>query len=82
MTLMVNYHFCMGQRDAGPSICRVDRVRVSSRFLEKTHRGSMTVCPRCNEAYPLADGTMCLGCQDKSPYVVSEIPNTHENLSG
>ena len=78
-----DYQLLMKQiRDAGPSICRMERVRVLPRFLEKTRRGIMAVCPRCKEAYPLADGTVCLGCQGKAPYVVSEISDGHGNLSG
>ncbi len=69
-------------RDAGPGICRIERVRVSGRFLKKTHRGDMTVCPGCKEAYPAADGAACLGCQGQSPYVASETPDPHGVPSG
>jgi formylmethanofuran dehydrogenase subunit E len=62
-------------KEAGGSICSIEQVRVAPRFLEKKHRGEIAVCPCCKEAYPLADGAICLGCQGEAPYVVSEIPN-------
>ena len=60
-------------KEAGVSICSIEHVRVAHRFLEKRRRGEIAVCPRCKEAYPLADGAICLGCQGEVPYVVSEI---------
>jgi formylmethanofuran dehydrogenase subunit E len=57
-------------REAGAAICSVMRVKVAGRILEKRHRDSFAVCPRCNESYPTADGALCLGCQDTAPYVV------------
>jgi formylmethanofuran dehydrogenase subunit E len=51
-------------RDAGSIICSIREVVVAERFLQKKHRGAFTICPRCNEAYPAADGSFCLGCAD------------------
>ncbi len=58
-------------KEAGASICGIQHVRVAGRVLEKRHRASFAVCPRCKESYPVGDGALCLGCQDTAPYVVS-----------
>ncbi len=64
----------MGQiRKSGTSICSIERVRVAPCFLEKKHRGKIALCPQCKEAYPLADGPVCLSCAGKTLYWVSEI---------
>jgi formylmethanofuran dehydrogenase subunit E len=77
-----DYSVLMEQiRQSGTSTCSIEHVRVVSQFLEKNHRGSIVICPRCKEAYPLADGAICLGCQGVSPYVMSEVENDSENLS-
>lgn len=56
-------------KEAGASICGIQHVRVSLRFLEKKRRGEITICTHCKEAYPLSDGAICLGCQGETPYV-------------
>jgi formylmethanofuran dehydrogenase subunit E len=72
-----NYSLLMEQiKEAGGSICGIQQVKVALRFLEKKQRGNIVICPLCKEAYPLADGAICLGCQGESPYIVSEIPDT------
>jgi len=53
-------------KQAGESILGVMRVKVAKRFLEKSKRGAFVVCPRCNEAYPAADGPVCRSCADDS----------------
>jgi formylmethanofuran dehydrogenase subunit E len=53
-------------RQAEDTIFKVMRVRVAKRFLEKPRRGEFTICPRCGEAYPAADGPACLGCTNDS----------------
>lgn len=63
-------------KEAGTSICGIQHVTVALRSLEKKHRSSIVICPYCKEAYPNADGAICLGCQGEYPYIVSEIPNT------
>ena len=63
-------------KEAGASICSIQQVKVAPRFLEKKHRG-FAICPHCKEAYPLADGAICLGCQGEAPYVESEIPDNN-----
>jgi formylmethanofuran dehydrogenase subunit E len=56
-------------REAGDTIMRVTRVRMGKRILEKARRGGFTTCPQCGEAYPAADGPICLGCADDSLFV-------------
>jgi formylmethanofuran dehydrogenase subunit E len=63
-------------KEAGTRICGIQHVKVALRLLGKKHRGDIVMCPRCKEAYPGADGAICLGCQDEYPYIVSEIPDT------
>ena len=55
--------------EAGAGIDSIQRVKVAPRFLEKKDRGETALCPGCKEAYPIADGAICLGCQGESPYV-------------
>ena len=59
-------------REAGTSICGVQRVRVAPRFTEKHHRAAFAVCPRCKESYPVGDGPLCLGCQSADLYVIDD----------
>jgi formylmethanofuran dehydrogenase subunit E len=63
-------------KEAGTRICGIQHVKVAPRLLEKKHRGDIVQCPRCKEAYPGADGAICLGCQGEYPYIVSEIPDS------
>jgi formylmethanofuran dehydrogenase subunit E len=65
-------------KEAGIRICGIQHVQVALHLLEKKHRGDIVMCPRCNEAYPGADGEICLGCQGEYPYIVSEIPDVRE----
>ena len=55
-------------RRAGALICGIEHVRVPEGLREKKHRGQIAVCPRCKEAYSLADGTVCLACQGGGIY--------------
>jgi len=55
-------------RKSGASICAIQKVRIAPDFLERKRRGKIGVCPECEEAYPLADGLVCLGCAVKIPY--------------
>jgi formylmethanofuran dehydrogenase subunit E len=75
-----DYTLLMAQiRESGTSIFSFEHVRVSPRLLVRKRRGRIAVCPKCKEAYPIADGTTCLGCQEEMPYVVPEIPNIAGN---
>jgi formylmethanofuran dehydrogenase subunit E len=58
-------------KKAESTICGTQRVRVARRFLEKIHRSGFAVCPGCREAYPVADGAMCLNCQGEGLYAVT-----------
>lgn len=49
-------------REAGDAILSVMKVRIAQGILEKAKRGGFVLCPRCDEAYPAADGPMCLDC--------------------
>jgi formylmethanofuran dehydrogenase subunit E len=65
-------------KEAGTRICGIQHVTVALRLLEKKHRGDIALCPRCNEAYPGADGEICLGCQGEFPYIISETLDVHK----
>jgi formylmethanofuran dehydrogenase subunit E len=60
-------------RESGTGTSSVENVRVASRFLKRTPRGNIVICPNCKEAYPLADGAVCLGCQGDAPYVICDV---------
>jgi formylmethanofuran dehydrogenase subunit E len=62
-------------REAGSDICSVQRVMIADRFVHKRHRGPFAVCPSCKEAYPLADGPICLACQGESLFTVAAFPS-------
>jgi formylmethanofuran dehydrogenase subunit E len=62
-------------RKAGDTIMNVMRVRVGKRILEKARRGGFTICPRCGEAYPAADGPSCLGCADDTLFTRMDQDN-------
>ena len=55
-------------REAKDAILSVSRVKVAKRILEKARRGGFTICTRCGEAYPTADGPICLGCANESMF--------------
>jgi len=81
-----DYPMLMKQlKEASTSICSVEQVKIARHFLEKKRRGEIAICPCCKEAYPLADGAICLGCQDEAPYMMTKITNhsraTHKSTS-
>jgi len=53
---------------AGHSICKVQRVRIDKEFCGHAPMGTVGVCARCGEAYPMDHGPQCLGCQGQAPY--------------
>lgn len=62
-------------REAGPTICSVEPVMIQPQFLEKRHKGQISSCPLCGEAYPLDHGRICRACQGQTPYqVIAELP--------
>jgi len=58
-------------KDAGANICSIQQITVAPGFLGKKHGAAFGICPRCKEAYPVADGEICRGCRGESPYVTS-----------
>jgi formylmethanofuran dehydrogenase subunit E len=52
-------------KEAGSGICGVQKVKVADHFIQRRPRGSLTVCPKCREGYPLDDGPLCLACSGK-----------------
>ena len=59
-------------RQAGSDICSIGQVEIEKSYLIRTHRQEFILCPRCKEAYPAEDGTICRACQGEVPYRVSE----------
>jgi formylmethanofuran dehydrogenase subunit E len=55
-------------RRAGRDIYKIHPVRIKSQYLIKYSKGFIGICEICGEAYPVKDGTICLGCQGNSPY--------------
>jgi formylmethanofuran dehydrogenase subunit E len=58
-------------KEAGSQICSVQKVKVADRFIQHRSRGSLAVCPKCNEGYPLNDGPLCLACSGKEVLYLS-----------
>ena len=56
-------------KEAGASVLSLRRVRVKPEHTVKRRMGPTTVCQSCGEAYPLRDGSPCLACQGRSPYI-------------
>jgi formylmethanofuran dehydrogenase subunit E len=54
---------------AGEKVCSITPVRVSPRFLGHAPPSGIALCPRCGEAFPATDGSICRACQGESPYV-------------
>jgi formylmethanofuran dehydrogenase subunit E len=54
--------------DAGADITRTMNVTVMPHILNRQRRGKITICPSCNEAYPQADGSLCLACGRDAVY--------------
>ena len=50
-------------RQAGPDLCRVEKVKVRPQARRKEHLGAVSVCTGCGEGYPLHDGDRCRACQ-------------------
>jgi formylmethanofuran dehydrogenase subunit E len=55
-------------RNAGDQVLTIDEVRIQPRYLIKPSKGQIGTCPLCGEAYPLAQGGICKGCQGEAPY--------------
>ena len=68
-------------KEAGSRIRSVQHVKVADRFLMTKHRGGFGVCSQCREAYPVADGPLCLDCQGEGLYSQAGTWSIH-NVSG
>jgi len=55
--------------EAGSGILSIRRVIVRPEVVKKIHKGKVTLCPQCREAYPSDDGKVCLACQGGNPYL-------------
>jgi formylmethanofuran dehydrogenase subunit E len=58
-------------KETGCEICGAQRVKVTGRFIHRRPRGSLAVCPKCHEGYPLDDGPLCLSCPGKKIFYLS-----------
>ncbi|HOW54865.1 MAG TPA: formylmethanofuran dehydrogenase subunit E family protein [Syntrophorhabdaceae bacterium] len=56
-------------KEAGEAILGLQRVSVKPQFTVKQHKGRISVCPECREAYPADDGETCLSCQGNALYL-------------
>ena len=56
-------------KEAGEAILGLQRVSVKPQFAVKQHKGKISVCPGCREAYPANDGETCLSCQGNALYL-------------
>ena len=52
-------------KEARSGICGVQKVKVANQVIQRRARGSLAVCPKCKEGYPLDDGPLCLACSGK-----------------
>ncbi len=53
---------------AESKILGMTRLIVDKSLIGKTKGGRIGICPACNEAYPVKDGTRCLACQGMQLY--------------
>ncbi|MBW1846857.1 MAG: trehalose-binding protein [Deltaproteobacteria bacterium] len=58
-------------REAGSTICSMQKVQIKTMVTKIKHRTGFTVCPICDEAYPVDDGGACRACMGESPYIGS-----------
>lgn len=55
-------------REAGASMCAVEKIFIKGSMLERKSKGAISSCSRCGQAYPVAHGPVCRGCQGELPY--------------
>lgn len=58
-------------RCAGRAVYTLRPVQVKRAERARSSKGAIAVCRSCGEAYPVRDGTFCLGCQGLAPYEAS-----------
>ncbi|WP_147820773.1 FmdE family protein [Salidesulfovibrio onnuriiensis] len=56
-------------RDFGPQMLTVEEVQLKPRHTTKRHKGEITLCPICGDAYPAKFGSICRSCAGDSPYL-------------
>jgi formylmethanofuran dehydrogenase subunit E len=61
-------------RQAGSTICGIERVQLNGNITGPKHSPGIVVCPVCREAYPEPDGGICRACQGESPYKANGKP--------
>jgi formylmethanofuran dehydrogenase subunit E len=52
-------------KEVGGGICDVRKVKVAKSIFQRRPRGTLAICPKCQEGYPLDDGPLCLACSGK-----------------
>jgi formylmethanofuran dehydrogenase subunit E len=56
---------------AGYEIFGVQQITMNVQTLKRRKRGSLAVCPECQEGYPVDDGPLCLSCSGKENLYLS-----------
>jgi formylmethanofuran dehydrogenase subunit E len=56
-------------KESGEKLCGILPIQVHPQFLQRRGKGKIVICPSCEEAYPLQDGSICRACQGLSPYI-------------
>ncbi len=70
-------------RRAGAGMCGIQHVTVADWVRVKRRRGQFAICPVCKEAFPLADGTICLACKGEGLYEATTCaPGLYYALTG
>ena len=55
-------------RQAGADCLSLVPVEILPVLRARRSKGPIATCPRCGEAYPVAHGDLCRGCQGQNPY--------------
>ena len=55
-------------KETGHALLSLQRVHIETEKIRRKNKGSIGICPRCGEAYPLKDGESCRNCQGETPY--------------
>lgn len=54
--------------NAGSDILSTQNVLVAKSLVGPKHKGTISKCSMCNEAYPTAHGLVCRSCHGDTPY--------------
>jgi len=52
---------------AGETVLNVRAVAIKPSYLVRRSKGAIGTCVQCGEAFPLAHGSSCRGCQGQAP---------------